>query len=489
MAAGKASEHSTLYEGSYDRPISGSYNLSLLLNGNGSQDSHGLPLIIKSVDGPYTFEVHSFELRSLGSEIPIGDELSIIVQVHDRYGSGWKLKEEDPCKGWKLQAEAYWSNGRLVNVPPIQLGTLVPEGAGHRATYVVPGVRFTEEFNYYLKLSDAQGNVLRSYHEILVSKRRALTSLIVSGDGLLSGFSNSRGMVTAEAFDQYGSSYSVENSLLAWTITTSDGVLDGVVSSVSFARKGRFLYQRPATTGTSLRYFLRIALVTPTRTLEAVGSPFLLHSANFFSDIDFSSGSFWYKDNTIQRLLHSTLVLRDQFNSLAPSPSSLIVEESTGELYTSLICPMLTQSSYTTDYTVDIIAYKGSGTFEMSYTVKNPSGSLSYYLNGTPYSMILPVEIRPTWEPVRYEYLEVAGFWIQTRPEEQVLAMITSEGEVHLHELQVMIYGNDLQHSSFCCLAKVEASKTEPYTYLISGNISTGKYLSFQINFSFSNLC
>lgn len=216
-----------------------------------------------------------------------------------------KTDQDDLLKNWQLEATPLdEENEDEASGSSIPLGKLQRVAEGSYVRYLLSGVKLQSKSRFRLSLvgpPDARGTSEKRQFDnktesiIAVTAKRMAKSLLVTGDGLQTGFDMTACTVNVRVLDQYGQGFAVANATVGWAIGAASGVILSSDSSKMVTDKVQFVYKRPpvASGQTKADYFLRVVMKSADGIFEPPESPFLLRSAVFFNDVDPASKSFW----------------------------------------------------------------------------------------------------------------------------------------------------------------------------------------------------
>lgn len=298
--------------------------------------------------------------------IPASDTQRMVVTLFDTRGGSWLRDSGEELTGWKVQLNrvfgqdydddddgasstgfskvATWDFDPVANSPP-----------GQRT---ISNFSIAEKGRYKLSLvKDLPGSAEQQHQEfsnepathIIVTNRRYMTSLSLSGAGLDIGYEGTQGPLEAYMWDQYDDLMPLPDGaeLGIAIIGGSDGTT--VLSANAAFNDGQLIYTRPAASRTEApaEYFVRVWANLPDtggarRIVEAAGSPFLVRSAPFFKEVDQFSRSLWVpKRLGVGKSSLATLVPRDQYGGMVRSGVIMIVANTTGNITFFTLLPRL----------------------------------------------------------------------------------------------------------------------------------------------------
>ena len=460
LSASETAETTVTYSGSYNRPSAGEYLVQILVN---EKDVAASPYKLISSETNVAISWKKWSVTVPRSRISVDDTQTMTVNLYDQTGSSRRLAE-DPLRGWQLQATPVDEDDNEVkSVSRLTLGKLELLEESDLARYRVRGITISKIGRYMLSLLGPQNEGGQPGEQafesdgakfVTITTQRILTSFIVSGDGLQTGWEKSNTNVSFQGVDQYSRELSLKGAKTEWILIGADGKMVLARGSVSY-EQGYFTYVRPEVKneGTSETYFLGIILRTPDRIVEALGSPFAIRTESYFDELDFTEKSFWYKDRFIpNQLSWATLHIRDKYAVMVRTSPLLFLVESP-------------------DYHVKSVVAKSDGTYRVSYISATTAVDFKYNLNGTSVTdKSLPSVAQPLWNPV--EFSTVSPLSLLSANEERIVARYTSKQPIQIDDFSAIIYRTDASTSVLCAFAKITADPDHANTYCVRATLN-----------------
>lgn len=464
LIAGSTPETSAMHTGSYTRPSAGPYEVHVKVN-----DSHvgASPYKLTSSETEITINWTKWSITAPRRRVAVQETQNVTIDVYDQSGSSRRL-EEDPLRGWQLQAIPVDDDDNELTSPAKQtLGKLELLQGSELARYRVQKIAISQVGRYKLSLlAGTSGGSLTAAslgsdasEYVTVVAQRSITSFFVAGDGLQTGWEKSEANVTFKCFDQYGSEMRLTDATAEWSLVAADGKTVLKQDKVNY-EQGYFTYTRPVVQGegTSEACFLHVVLHKQGVTIEASGSPFTIRTESYFNELDFAEKSFWYKDRFMpNRLSWSTLYVFDKYGIPTRTPPSLFVLESP-------------------DYQIKGVANRSDGTYRVSYIAAKSEVNFKYNLGGTTkVDKTLPAAVRPLWDPCEFSLSSPLSL---LRAEgERIVARYTSKQAIVIQDFSVVLYRADESSKVLVKSARVTADPDRANTCCIWATLNeTGTY-------------